>query len=113
LIVALSNYALTGARTIIGDAHAARRHLEKLEPEERAAVRKAARAVKSKSGKTLLRARGEHIERGFAHILDAGGLRRTQLRGRENINNRYLCGIIAFNFSLLMRKLLGVGTPAN
>jgi transposase len=101
----------TGARTIIGDAHAARRNLERLEPEERAAVRKAARAVKSQSGKTLLRARGEHIERGFAHILDAGGLRRTHLRGRENINKRYLCGIIAFNISLLMRKLLGVGTP--
>ena len=101
----------TGARTIIGDASAGRRNLDKMEPEERAAVKKAARAVQSKSGKALLRARGEHIERGFAHILDAGGLRRTQLRGRENINKRYLSGIIAFNLSLLMRKLPGAGTP--
>jgi transposase len=101
----------TGARTIIGDASAGRRNLDKMEPEERTAVKKAARAVQSKSGKALLRARGEHIERGFAHVLDAGGLRRTQLRDRENINKRYLCGIIAFNLSLLMRKLLGAGTP--
>ncbi|MBP7948265.1 MAG: hypothetical protein KA004_01325 [Verrucomicrobiales bacterium] len=28
----------------------------------------------------------------------------------ENINKRYLCGILAFNLSLLMRKLIGVGT---
>ena len=82
-----------------------------MEPEERAAVKKAARAVQSKSGKALLRARGEHIERGFGYVLDAGGLRCTQLRGRDNINKRYLCGIIAFNLSLLMRKLPGVGTP--
>jgi transposase len=101
----------TGARTVIGDASAARRRLDKMEPEQRRAVQKAARAVQSKSGKALLRARGEHIERGFAHVLDAGGLRRTHLRGRENISKRYLCGIIAFNLSLLLRKLLGVGTP--
>lgn len=52
-----------------------------------------------------------HIERGFAHVLDCGGLRRTTLRGQANINKRYLCGILAFNLSLIMRKLTGVGTP--
>ena len=101
----------TGARTIMGDAHAARRNKDKLEPEARKVLLATARAVASKSGKALLRARGEHIERGFAHTLDSGGLRRTTLRGLENINKRYLCGILAFNLSLIMRKLTGVGTP--
>jgi len=101
----------TGARTIIGDANAARRQPDNLEAEARRAVAKAARAVKSKSGKALLKKRGEHIERGFAHVLDCGGLRRTTLKGRANINKRYLCGILAFNLSLIMRKLTGVGTP--
>ena len=101
----------TGVRTVIGDPNAARRQPANLEPEARRAVEKAARAVKSKSGKALLKKRGMHIERGFAHILDCGGLRRTTLRGQENINKRYLCGILAFNLSLIMRKLTGVGTP--
>lgn len=101
----------TGVRTVIGDANAARRKLENLEPEQRSAVIKAARSVRSKSGKRLLKMRGEKVERGFAHVLDCGGLRRTPLRGLEKINKRYLCGIIAFNLSLIMRKLIGVGTP--
>jgi transposase len=101
----------TGARTIIGDANAARRQPDNLEPETRGALEKAARAVKSKSGKRQLKKRGEHIERGFAHVLDCGSLRRTTLRGQANISKRYLCGILAFNLSLIMRKLTGVGTP--
>ena len=100
-----------GLRTVVGDPNAQRRRLDKLEPEVRAAVRRAARAVKSASGKKLLRLRGERIERGFAHVLDCGGLRRTTLRGLEQINKRYLCGIIAFNLSVLMRQRIGWGTP--
>lgn len=100
-----------GVRTVIGDPNASRRRLDRLEPEMRTAVHKAARAVRSKSGKRLLRMRGEKIERGFAHVLDCGGLRRTALRGLVRINKRYLCGIIAFNLSLIMRQLAGWGTP--
>jgi hypothetical protein len=101
----------TGARTVIGDANAARRRLDLMEPETKAAVQRAARAVKSQSGKRLLKMRGEKLERGFAHMLDSGGLRRTTLRGRAAINKRYLCGVIAFNLCVLMRKLTGWGTP--
>jgi len=100
-----------GLRTVVGDAQADRRRKDKLEPEALQALNKAARAVRSKRGKALLKARGEHIERGFAHVLDSGGLRRTTLRGREKINKRYLCGIIAFNLCLILRKLTGWGTP--
>ena len=98
-------------RTIIGDPNAARRQPANLEPEARRAVAKAARAVKSKSGKALLKKRGEQIEWGFAHVPDCGGLRRTTLRGRINNNKRYLCGIPAFNLSLVIRELTGRGTP--
>ena len=100
-----------GLRTVIGDPNADRRQPANLEPEARRAVVKAARAVKSKSGKVLLKKRGEQIERGFAHVLDCGGLRRTTLRGLVNNNKRYLCGVLAFNLSLIMRKLTGKGTP--
>jgi transposase len=101
----------TGVRTVIGDPNARRRRLDLMEPEMRAAVDRATRAVKSKSGKRLLKARGEKVERGFAHVLDCGDLRRTHLKGLAKINKRYLCGIIAFNLSLILRKLTGWGTP--
>ena len=38
-------------------------------------------------------------------------MRRVHLRGRENILKRYLVHVAAFNLSLVMRKLIGVGTP--
>jgi hypothetical protein len=38
-------------------------------------------------------------------------MRRTWLRGHANILKRYLVHIAAFNFGVVMRKLLGAGTP--
>ena len=70
---------------------------------QRWAVLAARRSVKSKSGKDLLRRRGMHIERSFAHILDCGGMRRTTLRGRENLNKRYKLVAAFYNLSQLMR----------
>ena len=97
-------------RTVIVDPIDNRR-LEKLEPEQKQAVLAARRSVKSKSGKGLLRRRGMHIERSFAHILDCGGMRRTTLRGWENLNKRYKLAAAFYNLSQLMRKLFGFGTP--
>ena len=37
-----------------------------------------------------MRKRGEIVERSFAHVLERGGMRRTWLRGRENVHKRYL-----------------------
>ena len=99
-----------GIRTVIADPVANRR-LDKLEPAEKRAVLGARRSVKSKSGKQLLRRRGMHIERSFAHILDCGGIRRTTLRGWENLNKRYKLAAAFYNLSQLMRKLFGFGTP--
>jgi transposase len=99
-----------GIRTVISDLINHRR-LDKLEPDQKRAVLAARRSVRSKSGKALLRRRGMHIERSFAHILDCGGMRRTTLRGWENLNKRYKLAAAFYNLSQLLRKLVGFGTP--
>ena len=62
-------------------------------------------------GKQLLRRRGEFIERSFAHCYETGGMRRSTLRGHDNILKRLLIHVGAFNISLILRKMLGAGTP--
>jgi len=99
-----------GIRTVISDPIDNRR-VDKLEEPERRVVRAAKRSVQSESGKDLLRRRGMHIERSFAHILDAGGMRRTTLRGWSNLNKRFKLAAAIYNLSQLMRKLFGYGTP--
>jgi len=99
-----------GIRTVISDPIDNRR-VDKLEAPEQRVVRAARRSVKSQSGKELLRRRGMHIERSFAHILDAGGMRRTTLRGWENLNKRFKLAAAFYNLSQLMRLLFGYGTP--
>ena len=61
--------------------------------------------------KDAFKLRAEIVERSFAHILDRGGMRRTWLRGRENVHKRYLLHVAGHNLSLLMRQLIGSGTP--
>ena len=58
-----------------------------------------------------MRQRGERIERSFAHLYDTGGLRRTHLRGHTNILKRLLIHAGGFNLGLVMRHLIGIGTP--
>jgi len=69
------------------------------------------RRVRGEYGKQLLRRRGELVERSFAHCYDTGGMRRTHLRGHENILKRQLIHVGAFNLSLILRQLMGAGTP--
>jgi transposase len=59
----------------------------------------------------LRRLRGERLERTFAHAYETGGMRRTQLRGHGNILKRLLVHAGGFNLGLVMRALMGVGTP--
>jgi transposase len=80
-------------------------------PEQQQAVYANRRRASGAYGKRLLRKRGELIERSFAHCYDTGGMRRTHLRGHENILKRLLIHVGAFNLSLLFRSLLGSGTP--
>ena len=98
-------------RTVIGDAHCARRRKEGLAAPLRKVLDLAARAVKSQSSKALLRQRGMHLERSFEHVLDEGGMRRATLQGKENLTKRHKIAAACFNLSLLLRTLLGVGTP--
>ena len=78
---------------------------------EREAVYGNRRRIRGARGKRLMRKRGEFLERSFAHVYDTGGMRRTHLRGRGNILKRVLIHSAAFNLSLVMRKLMGAGTP--
>jgi len=66
---------------------------------------------RSEYGKWLLRQRAAIVERVFAHLFETGGLRRIHLRGRENIQKRYLVHALAYNLSVLMRKIVGFGSP--
>jgi transposase len=62
-------------------------------------------------GQRLHRLRGERAERPFAHLYGTGRMRRTHLRGHENILKRLLIHSGALNLGLLMRQTFGVGTP--
>jgi transposase len=79
--------------------------------EARRAVYNNRTRLRSEVGKQAMRDRAELVERSFAHILDRGGLRRTWLRGQENVHKRYLIHVAGHNLGLLMRLLIGAGTP--
>jgi transposase len=78
---------------------------------ERDAVYANRRRLRGARGKRLLRRRGELLERPCAHLYETGGLRRTHLRGHENVLKRLLVHASAFNLGLWMRRLFGIGTP--
>lgn len=99
-----------GIKTVISDPITNRR-LNKLEAGLQAVVRRARCAVRAKYGKALLRRRGMHLERSFAHLLDSGGMRRATLRGQENLDKRYKIAAASYNLSQLLRHLWGMGTP--
>ena len=61
--------------------------------------------------KAAFKLRAEIVERSFAHILDRGGMRRAWLRGRENVHKRSLIHVAGHDLGLLMRLLIGAGTP--
>lgn len=79
--------------------------------EEEDAYRGNRRRILGDRGKRLQRIRSELNERSFAHVCETGGSRRSWLRGLENINKRYLMQAAARNLGLILRKLLGFGTP--
>jgi transposase len=109
-----SNEVLTGVggmvtRTYISEPNRGRRNWSE-DPEARDAVYANRRRIRGRRGKRLMRKRGELIERSFAHCYDTGGMRRTHLRGHANILKRLLIHVAGFNLSLVMRKIVGLGT---
>ena len=99
-----------GVRSYISEPDRGRRNWKK-HPDARDAVYRNRRRIRGARGKRLLRLRGERLERPFAHLYETGGMRRVYLRGHTNIRKRLLIHTAGFNLGLLMRQLIGVGTP--
>ena len=99
-----------GWRTYVSEPRRGRRRWEG-RARERDAVYANRRRIRGERGKRLLRKRGELLERAFTHYLDGGGMRRTHLREHGNILKRLMVHVAGFNLGLVMRKLVGRGTP--
>ena len=107
----LEEMKAVGVRTYIPEKkQTGQRHWVGKEGQQQAVYANRQRLQRPK-GKRLLRQRGELIERSFAHCYDTGGMRRTHLRKHSNILKRQLIHVGAFNLSLILRKLVGAGTP--
>jgi transposase len=79
--------------------------------EARRAVYNNRARLRSGVAEEAFRLRAERVERSFALVLDRGGMRRAWLRGRENLQKRYLVHVAGYNLGLAMRLLVGAGTP--
>src|SRR6188508_2269961 len=79
--------------------------------EARRAVYNNRARLRSAVAKEAFKLRAELVERSFALTLDRGGMRRAWLRGRENLKKRYLVHVAGYNLGLIMRLLVGAGTP--
>jgi len=97
-------------RTYISEPDRGRRKWKDKE-DAQAATYANRRRIRGARGKRLMRRRGELLERPFAHYLEAGGMRRTHLRRHGNILKRLLVHVAGFNLGILMRDLIGRGTP--
>jgi transposase len=99
-----------GIRSYVAEPDRGRRDWSDV-PEAQAPVYGNRRRIRGARGRRLMRQRGELVERSFAHVYDTGGMRRTHLRGHTNILKRLMIHAGAFNLGLIMRHLIGVGTP--
>ena len=97
-------------RTYIAAPNRGRRNWKK-KTVARDAVYAHRRRIRGARGLAWQRRRSEHLERPNAHLYETGGLRRPHVRGHANILKRLLIQTSAFNVGLLMRTLIGVGTP--
>ena len=99
-----------GIRTYISEPKRGRRNWTNKRV-ERDAVYANRRRIRGARGKQLLKQRGVMLERPFAHCYETGGMRRVHLRGHENILKRLLVHVAGFNLGLVMRLVIGKGTP--
>jgi transposase len=106
----LVDLAVLDLRTYIAEPDRGRRRWTR-KAAARDAVYANRRRMRGARGRALQRHRSERLERPNAHLYETGGMRRTHLRGHANILKRLLVHIGGFNLGLLMRSLIGVGTP--
>ena len=100
----------SGLRSYVAEPDRGRRRWRD-DVDGRLAVYANRRRIRGPRGQRLQRARGERVERPFAHLYLTGRMRRTHLRGHDNILKRILIHSGAFNLALIIRHTLGVGTP--
>ena len=106
----LVDLATVGIRSYVSEPNRGRRDWSKA-PEAQAPVYGNRRRIRGPRGRRLMRQRSERVERSFAHVYDTGGVRRTHLRGHTNVLKRLLIHAGGFNLGLVMRQLIGAGTP--
>ena len=99
-----------GLRTYVSEPERGRRNWED-QPQAKKAVYTNRRRVRGDRGKRLQKMRGERLERSNAHLYETGGMRRTHLKGHENILKRLIVHAAGFNLGLLMRSVTGIGKP--
>jgi transposase len=99
-----------GVRTYVAEPDRGRRKWAG-KREQQAAVYANRRRISGNRGKQLLRRRGELLERTFAHAYETGALRRLYVRGKRNVQKKLLVQAAACNLALLLRKMIGAGTP--
>jgi transposase len=109
----------TGYRAYIAEPKREPRNWKKQrrrDGDERVARRKRAlygnrRRSRSNRGRHLQKLRAEYPERGFAHLKRTGGLARVFVRGRREVTKKVQSYVAAANLSVILRTLLGMGTP--
>jgi transposase len=106
----MADFAAVGVRSYVSEPAYQPRTWDRL-PEAQRPTYANRRRIRGRRGKRLLGRRGELAERSFAHVYGTGGMRRTHLRGHANILKRVLIHCGGFNLALLMRHLVGHGTP--
>ena len=101
-----------GVRTYVPERQKPHRSRWTDKPREyRQAVLANRRRMKRAKAKRLQRLRSERCERSFAHVCNSGGMRRSWLRGLENVSKRYLIAVAAHNLGRILRMLFGIGKP--
>ena len=79
--------AAVGLRSYISEPHRGRRDWSDV-PDAYAPVHGNRRRLRGARGRRWRRRRAELAERSFAHLYETGGMRRTHLRGHDNILTR-------------------------
>lgn len=106
----LAQMQALGMRTYIAEPERGRRQWAG-KREQKAAVYGNRRRIQGQRGKALLRKRGQMLERPFAHLYETGGMRRLRVRGKVNVQKKLLLQAAACNLALVLRQMLGAGTP--
>ena len=106
----LATMAEWGVRSYVAEPKQGRRKWG-WKKEQQAAVYGNRRRIQGARGKTLLRQRGEKLERPFAHQFETGAMRRLYVRGKTNVRKKLLLQAAACNLALILRTMVGAGTP--